>query len=555
MKKWNRWIWLVGLLIGLLAVIAGGCGDDDDDDDNDDDAADDDDSTDDDDDDDDVPPFEKVVFEWLMIDGAVAPPNPVTGTATPPEYNQVPMFRCRQDTGNDPPRAVKSVLILLSGASAGPTDFVYMAQDLVTMAQGEIEVWAPDRRTHLLEDQTGWDAAEAAKDPRIAWNYYFEGAQVQGQTFAGYVQSDSPQGEMAAEWGIDLYMENVHKLVEKVEQEHRATNIFMGGHSRGAGFAQMYAAYEFSDGHKGSDDLAGILLIDGGRARFNVNTTEEEYLQIVDEIRTGIRPRFNNTWGGDPSFFDTLAFYAMCATPDYTDPQDPEMGPDGVLSDWGLFELIRPVITRGRKVTLTNEAFLALILDNASGLVGAFFGHLGELAGGEVGNDFLGDFPKQNGASYYWKSYTESDPEELMDLQRMLHLTFEGPSDYGDPYYANRFQEDDLCAGTLLAEGTWREDYLPFYSNRADMPVYALAGELTNGTGFFEAYNAVLPAVRGSALPRNEFEFRIFPVPTWGHIDVILVAPDRNPFYVDFLAWMDMWSEGWIQIPAFGTSM
>ena len=139
-----------------------------------------------------------------------------------------------------------------------------------------------------------------------------------------------------------------------------------------------------------------------------------------------------------------------------------------------------------------------------------------------------------------------------MDLQRMLHLTFIGPSDYGDPYYSYRLQIDELSAGNLEVTGSWRENYLPFYSSQVDVPIFALAGDLLSGSGTYETYRDLIAPVRGQSKPRTEVGFRIHNQPNWGHIDVLLIAPDRNPFYIDFLNWTDEWMEGTVQVPEFG---
>ena len=557
MGKYGKAQWIVFLiLLCLFALISISCGDDDEETENDDNDAgpvDDDDSTDDDDTDDgiysDLPM--NIVCEYLEIDGTVAPPNPMGNAATPAEYNKIPMFRCRQDTGNLPPRPVKNVLILLAGESAGMNDFVYLAEDMITLMDGKLEVWPVDRRTNLLEDQHGFDVAERERDPNIAWDYYFEGAEVEGKTFAGYLNPYNSETAFLSEWGLDQLMDDLNIVVNKAQGDSDDRLVVIGGHSRGAGVAQMYAAHEFPDGHLGSDDLAGILLIDGGRYSYFEDVPEESYDSIINAIRVGLLPRYENTWG-PPEFFNIMAYYAMCATADYTDPNDPEMGPDGHLSDWGLFGEPWDFIMRGRDVEMTNEAYLGLLLDNDTKYIPFFFGHLGTLGGGEVGRDILGIYPSQNNASYHWVRYDESKPEELADLQRILHLTFEGPGDFGDPYYSNRYQMDDWFAGALNAEGTWLEDRLPYFSNRVDCPVYALAGELTFESGFYERYRSELGPVRGSnGASRIESGFHIFAVPEWGHIDVILVAGDRNPFYADFIEWMDKWSDGEVQIPYF----
>jgi hypothetical protein len=41
-------------------------------------------------------------------------------------------------------------------------------------------------------------------------------------------------------------------------------------------------------------------------------------------------------------------------------------------------------------------------------------------------------------------------------------------------------------------------------------------------------------------------------VPTWSHLEVLLVEPDRNPVYDQMTDWMNRFSEGSVQVPHFG---
>jgi hypothetical protein len=71
------------------------------------------------------------------------------------------------------------------------------------------------------------------------------------------------------------------------------------------------------------------------------------------------------------------------------------------------------------------------------------------------------------------------------------------------------------------------------------------------GKPYYQNYFNALAPVRGQNKPRSQVGFDIFPVRKWGHIDTILVAPDRNPFYDSFLDWLYEWSEDSVQIPKF----
>jgi len=533
----------------LLFFIVVGCGSDDDDDDNesppfglDDDDTGDDDNVDDDDSAGDV----KVTWEYFLVDSVMPPPNPVTGSSTPAEFNKVPVMRFRKDSGNSPPTPVKAILILLPGNVAGLTDFYFMAHDLILEAKGDMEVWALDRRTNHFEDQTGLDAAEAAKDPRIILDYYFNGQSINGKTYNEWVDPYGIETEFMSEWGVDLFMKDIRSVIHLIPEEYRKTNVFIGGHSRGVGYAQMFAAYQFDDGQIGADDLAGILLCDGARRYTEI--TEFEYLKGIDDLRTGLSPRHKVMTANDTLIPKTVQFLGMASTEGFGDPDDPEMGPDGVLEDLGLLQFLVPLLTWFHDSDITNEALFGLALDDESGLPGVFYGTFGKLTGGPLGTNFLGTCPSADGYTYSWANYDEVEPEELSDVQRFIQITFIGPSDFGDLFMSERYQLDDWSCGPLETEGTWMHKYLKFYTSRVDIPVYALKGAMLDDTPFYNDYMELLPSVAGYSKPRSEVGFHTFNVLDWGHIDTILVAGDRNIFYKDFLVWIDKWARGAVQV-------
>ena len=559
-----RFIPALILIIILGCSICISCGDDDDseaqydnddsgdDDDDDDDDDNDNDNDDNDDNDDDDYPHIEIVTEFFTIDGPVPPANPVSGAETPEEFNKLPMFRFRADTGDDDPRKVRSILIMLPGYSAGASQFQFMARDLITMAGGNLEVWVSDTRTNLFEDQYGMDIAEEEKAPGLAYSYYFNEIPIYGHTFTGWLDPFEPATDPMTEWGLALRMKEIRAMVEQVPQQNRKTNIFLGGHSRGARLVQMYAAYQFEDERLGADDLAGILLLDGGVVFNPTVYSEESYLGYLFLLRSRHVPRYYSDWGG-PKVFFKLQFFGMVCTEGYGPQGDERFGPDGFWEDWEHFETYRDALTRGHDVTLSNSAFWGLLLDNNyTPFVNPFSGQMGKMTGGEITDGILSDFPSEDGATYNWVDYNETDPEELMDIQDLFLFTYAGPSDFGDPYFSSRLAIDDDAAGKLETEDTWQHNYFPFYSSQMDAPVFALEGKLLSVTNFYKEYREMLPSVRGSSMPRTSYGFDILEEPSWGHLEVLMIQKDRNPFYVQLLDWMTAWSDGGVKVPPFG---
>lgn len=492
-----------------------------------------------------------VIVEPFLIDGEKPPPNPYTQASTPPEYNRIPVFRFRIRTKDGEPSPVNAVLILLPGYGAGATDLFALANDLVELSAGQYEVWIPDRRSNLLEDQTGLDEAETKKDPKIAYDYYFNGLPINGKTFDGFIDSRSPETDMMSEWGLDMQMQDLHQLIMKVPVQNQATNVFIGGHSRGARYAQMYAAYQFEDGHLGNEDIAGIVLID--YMALVPPMTKGSYISTLQAIRKGDEPRHDFSKIG--IFAGRLAVMsqitAMAASKDF-EGASPELGPDGFYTQWDIMEPLRWFITRGKEVRVTNAAVFGLGIDQDTSLYfNTFYVNCGQVTGGKVSYDALGGYPSEEGATYTWLNFDETEPKERVDIQRLFKLFYAGPSDAVNWYYPTRTQLDDKAVGNLETEGTWRHNYFKFYTSLVDAPVFALAGRVSSESGAYESYRAQLPPVRGTDLPRTQAGFDILQLPDWGHVEVVLVEPDQNPFYEQLIGWVNQWAKGSVQIPRF----
>ena len=71
------------------------------------------------------------------------------------------VVRYRVDTGKDAPKPARAILLLMPGFLGGAGSFDSLARAIVrrSTAEAPLEAWALDRRSNLLEDRTGLDAA------------------------------------------------------------------------------------------------------------------------------------------------------------------------------------------------------------------------------------------------------------------------------------------------------------------------------------------------------------------------------------------------------------
>jgi pimeloyl-ACP methyl ester carboxylesterase len=217
-----------------------------------------------------------VVLTAVSVPGFAAPPNPVSGAATPPEASMARFVRYTLGEPG-PLEEREGVLVMVPGFLAGAGSFDALARQVVQRTQGRFEVWAVDRRSNGLEDHRGMEAAVAALDPELAQGYYFDGALIDGERFAG-LQAPAAL-DFASEWGLEVHLGDLRAILALVPPALRERHLFLGGHSLGASLVQAYASFTFEDGHQGHDDIAGLILYDGAVGAGGEPPTQAEFLE------------------------------------------------------------------------------------------------------------------------------------------------------------------------------------------------------------------------------------------------------------------------------------
>ena len=259
------------------------------------------------------PPVQQV---FVSMPGFVQPETPGSGAGvemTPtikvqrvagetPDLNRATVLRTfLPKPSGAPPRAI---VILVPGFLGGAQNFTPLAKQLVQRFNGNLEVWAIDRRPNQLEDRRGtlhgrarFEAADT--DGFVdALQFYFP--DVEG-TFgsepfpdglgdvdvndngildppfplpdalggmSAFQQLDQDDARFAAHWGIDTYARDWKVLVDEARSVVGPSGLVLfGGHSAGTGFSGIFAAYDFDPG-PGVDaahaHIDGLLLLDGG---------------------------------------------------------------------------------------------------------------------------------------------------------------------------------------------------------------------------------------------------------------------------------------------------
>ncbi|HYI19426.1 MAG TPA: hypothetical protein VD836_12000 [Solirubrobacteraceae bacterium] len=169
------------------------------------------------------------------------------------------------------PASADRVLVLVPGTQGGAGDYAFLGPEIVERVPG-LQVWATDRRSHLLEDTTGFDTGSADE----AFRYYLGGG--------GFAPPADEETGWAREWGLDLALRDLRRVVERAAKGGRT--VILGGHSLGASEAVAYAAWDFG-GKPGWKDLDGLVLIDGGlRGTFDAADLEQAEARLA-EIEAG----------------------------------------------------------------------------------------------------------------------------------------------------------------------------------------------------------------------------------------------------------------------------
>jgi pimeloyl-ACP methyl ester carboxylesterase len=417
-----------------------------------------------------------------------------------------------------------------------------------------------DRRSNGLEDLRGMNAAEQARDPSLAQGYYFGGQELDGARFGGL----KPKGELGfmSEWGLQVHLEDLRAILGLVPAELREKHLFLGGHSLGASVVQAYAAYEFEDGHKGHDDIAGLIVIDGTVGSSGLSPTEEEFLggfnggfmgqvQGLDQLRDG-----GAVVSGlplvSPDVFLSVEVVAMRASKHTGNPQG--FTPDPKVD--AFFQLALQARPKG-----THEAVLGFAFDQQFQPFAFLNTNMGNANGGRL-TPYSSFFdpsvellrPDDPQVRYGWTPFDGVDPAEVTDLQDVALAMYAGPSNFVEWYFPARLPLDlALLDGlTPISPEDWRWGYgvRTSAASEVDAPVLAIGGQkgLTPSEASFESWRATLaPMTRDGHTRDEEAGYKVIIAPGHAHLDVVMssnAVEGGNGILDPLLDWMSAIHQG-----------
>lgn len=499
-------------------------------------------------------------YQVVVEEASLYSPAPSGNGQAPAACDYIHYLRFRPASDNDTPVAAHAVVIMIPGYIGGAGSFSYLARQLVALGADAfpVEVWALDRRSNCLEDQTGMQEAESTKDPQAALDYYYNGVSIDGSTFGGfYTEADTPY---LSEFGLQLLMQDIHAILEEKipNSADRKKTVFIAGHSMGATLAADFAAWDFDNDSATLDDAgfnncAGLIGLEGSIAVWSSATSEKRYEKRLSELRAPAQGRsagFSITPEA-MALIEILALSAGCA------PQDESAIFRGIAVSPATERLIKFFTTYGLHSAgpcapalgdfhLSNEAMLGLFSDDNFQPISIGRVSLGFLAGGPVvgrkslfgGEGLFAPADAGSGTFYTWANFdttgTADDPAytdmtgeavlttaetEVTDIQDYALAVFEGPLNFYEWYFPDRLPLD-----LGIAASSFRADY---------------------GISTLHLDKIV-------SLPKIEFLAKN--IPGYDHLDVLCAAADRpqrreNEVLAPLLDFLKAHSAGTVLIP------
>lgn len=492
-------------------------------------------------------PVPGVLRDLVAIDVPAAPENPTTHTATPAELNRIHVLRFHAASGAAP----HAVVVGMPGFLGGAASFEGLSRELVAQsitAGAPIEVWVIDRRSNLLEDLRGSDAAEVASNPEIARGYYFGHDTVGGHAFPGFLG----QNDVAymSEWGLEVLVSDVHALIGHIAAADRIGHVFLMGHSLGGTFAETYAAWHFADGTRGAQELAGVILIDGSQSGAAIS--ESDYHAGSGSGFTA-SPGLEAIRSGTRYFALPVLGVATYARADILS-LEALLTPDAVVEDRARTTLLSTLLglSSGGVPPMSNAAALGFAFDGASNGLTFAAVSVGQSTGGPLApyTSLLGPMlvhPSDSTATYTWVDAFDASPPEITPLALLAHSWIDGPTNFAEWYFPQRLPLD-LGAVSTLDQGasSWQSmgGLTAYEGATMDAPVLAIATELRTPADYEASRTRAAPIGPGRVVaagtPRTDASaFDILDASALTHVDpVIGPASARNPVPARVLAFV-----------------
>lgn len=485
--------------------------------------------------------------ELVTIDAPAPPANPKTGEKTPARYDKARYLRYR---AAKVPRPVKAIVIAMPGMPAGAMAYDQLARELIKLSNGEIELWAIDRRANLLEDLTGMQAAEIARRPELAWKYYDEGMVIDGRRYAG---TPTKLGFMS-EWGLGAAIADLRAVLAQVPEAQRGASVVLVGHSFGAAFVQAFAAWDIA-GKPAAEQLAGIALLDGGVHLYR-GLDEKQYLEKGTSVVGGL----NALRGGRGLYLDYFGFGEEVFMTVEVTALRAWLSPHAVVADKHV-DRIGTLLFLRKPPKLTGAAAVGFALDDASSPIAGMRASCGAPKGPVESylSPLTGETrqrPARSDLTYDWLDHDEVSPPEKTSIRTLARVAHEGPTNRVEWYMPARLVLDVAAVARLDVTSSswqWRRGLRASRNGEMAAPVLAVvAGKgIVPRASSLDGYRSSIAAKVGSGRPRagqgrdpadgiDKSGFAIITLSDYAHDDVVHATGPaaRRELYRPLLRWI-----------------
>jgi pimeloyl-ACP methyl ester carboxylesterase len=486
-----------------------------------------------------------VVRSVARVAVSAPPANTVMGRApvpTPTELNFVQVLQYRAE-GTEPGSA-RSVIVAVPGFLGGAGSFDGLARALVKRGAREgrsVEVWAIDRRSNLLEDLAGMDAAEAMDDPELARLYYVSRSiSVNGRRFAGHPTANGASLAYMSEWGLPMLVGDIRAVINSVGRGKQRVTLM--GHSLGGSIVEAYSSWRFADDMRGYDTIAGLAVVDGVAGGTSV--TEAQYLNGGAPAPGGFGMAQGITMlrASGPYFVALPLLGVQAVVLAEIVARRALKAPEAVVTDARRDELLRTLLSLDRVPPLTNAAAMGFAFDADSCALSFAAMNIGRPVGPTTRvASVLGPMitaPSDPMTTYRWTDAPMSAPPEFTPMRSAALGWAASPSNFSEWYFPARLTLDVSVLGDMrIAEGSfaWREGVRASLGGQVDVPVLAIGTGLVRERARFDAMVPRLSATVGAGRPNagaartDDRGFRVLMLPEMSHIDPIMAPESSAP--------------------------
>jgi len=488
-------------------------------------------------------------------------PLPDSAPAHPARCDSVSYLRFRNADGPKQAKRADGVVVTIPGFLGGAGSFDQLARNVVrtAAARGEdVEFWALDRRANCLEDHTGVQASAEARDPKVAFDYYFGGQEVKGRRFGGFVSRED--AAFLNDFGLDRTVRDWYTTVtsELPGQRRRERKLICGGHSLGGPLTAAFAGWDFdgdpsTQADAGYEQCAGFVGLDTTFA-IDGSTGAPVGIGIFNGLvgASGAAPYVD----APPLTPRTIQLVPISGAAAYTRPKSEspinQLIPNTPEFDFTLrllysrdaanFATGQPSI---RDFRLTNEAVLGGIFDDNSAGISILRSSLGFISGGPLtdknfpapdGTLALPEEPK--GPLYGWQGHRRvgkngepvapndsgepytSRESEVTDIEQFARGSFEAPADFAEQYFPTRITTD---VGAATAGDRSGDLSNLRYDGIAERPALLIqAGDSDDNSG--EDSGTPQEGDPPNGMPNS----REVIIPGYNHLDVVTAARKQN---------------------------